>query len=173
MHISRKKISETNNSLLCVYGCVWLLFHTMTEYVNAAVDIYFQCVHGYSKDSGTNGECLHWLGFRSMMSAFLNLVYCLSVYSTWNIALHMIFLHGISIFTVPNFILRTLFGGVFVAWIVFLLNQSFQVFILFEMFFFINNATFLDNSTKNIRSIWKTRVYQIRRVHIHLWLKRD
>lgn len=113
MHISRKKISETNNSLLCVYACVWLLFHTMTEYVNAAVDIYFQCVHGYSKDSGTNGECLHWLGFRSMMSAFLNLVYCLSVYSIWNIALHMIFLHGISIFTVPNFILRTLFGGVF------------------------------------------------------------
>lgn len=44
------------HTFLC---CVWLLFNTMTEYVNAAVDIYFQCVHGYSKDSGTNGECLH------------------------------------------------------------------------------------------------------------------
>lgn len=113
MHISRKKIPETYISLLCVYACVWLTISYHDRVLQCSSRHLFQCVHGYSKDSGTNGERLHWQGFRSVMSGFLNLVYCLSVYSTWNIALRMIFLHGIYIFTVPHFILRALFGGVF------------------------------------------------------------
>lgn len=51
---------QKHTFLCCVYmPVVDFSFHTMSEYFNAAVDIYFQCVIGYSKDSGTNGECFH------------------------------------------------------------------------------------------------------------------